>query len=57
VAMTYNDPVVFFEYAVDVAEACHKREASEHGGPRKSHKENSHKDPKDHKEKMRAARR
>jgi pyruvate formate lyase activating enzyme len=25
VAMTYNDPVVFFEYAVDVAEACHRR--------------------------------
>lgn len=23
VAMTYNDPVVFFEYAADVAEACH----------------------------------
>ena len=26
VAMTYNDPVVFFEYAVDVAKACHKRD-------------------------------
>ncbi|MDH5749934.1 MAG: AmmeMemoRadiSam system radical SAM enzyme [Rhodospirillales bacterium] len=25
VALTYNDPVVFFEYAVDVAEACHRR--------------------------------
>ena len=24
VAMTYNDPVVFFEYAIDVADACHK---------------------------------
>jgi len=24
VAMTYNDPVVFFEYAVDTAEACHR---------------------------------
>jgi len=24
VAMTYNDPVVFFEYAVDVANACRK---------------------------------
>jgi len=23
VAFTYNDPVVFFEYAVDVAQACH----------------------------------
>ena len=23
VAMTYNDPVVFFEYAIDVADACH----------------------------------
>jgi pyruvate formate lyase activating enzyme len=23
VAFTYNDPVIFFEYAVDVAEACH----------------------------------
>jgi pyruvate formate lyase activating enzyme len=26
VAMTYNDPVVFFEYAVDTAEACRRRE-------------------------------
>jgi pyruvate formate lyase activating enzyme len=26
VAMTYNDPVVFFEYAVDVADACHARD-------------------------------
>ena len=25
VAMTYNDPVVFFEYAVDTAVACHDR--------------------------------
>jgi pyruvate formate lyase activating enzyme len=25
VAMTYNDPVVFFEYAVDVADACRQR--------------------------------
>ena len=24
VAFTYNDPVIFLEYAVDVAEACHK---------------------------------
>jgi pyruvate formate lyase activating enzyme len=24
VAMTYNDPVVFFEYAIDAADACHK---------------------------------
>lgn len=24
VAMTYNDPVVFFEYAVDTAKACHR---------------------------------
>ena len=24
VAFTYNDPVVFFEYAVDVADACHE---------------------------------
>jgi pyruvate formate lyase activating enzyme len=23
VAMTYNDPVVFFEYAIDAADACH----------------------------------
>ena len=23
VAFTYNDPTIFFEYAVDVAEACH----------------------------------
>ncbi len=26
VAMTYNDPVVFFEYAVDVADACRARD-------------------------------
>jgi len=26
VAMTYNDPVVFFEYAIDVAEACRRRD-------------------------------
>jgi pyruvate formate lyase activating enzyme len=25
VAMTYNDPVVFHEYAIDVAEACHEQ--------------------------------
>ncbi|MCZ2115300.1 MAG: AmmeMemoRadiSam system radical SAM enzyme [Anaerolineae bacterium] len=25
VAFTYNDPVIFMEYAVDVAEACHER--------------------------------
>ena len=25
VAFTYNDPVIFLEYAVDVAEACHQR--------------------------------
>jgi pyruvate formate lyase activating enzyme len=25
VAFTYNDPVVFLEYAVDVADACHER--------------------------------
>jgi pyruvate formate lyase activating enzyme len=25
VAFTYNDPVVFLEYAVDVAQACHRR--------------------------------
>ena len=25
VAVTYNDPVIFLEYAVDVAEACHAR--------------------------------
>jgi pyruvate formate lyase activating enzyme len=25
VAFTYNDPVIFLEYAVDVAEACHDR--------------------------------
>ena len=28
VAMTYNDPVVFFEYAVDAADACRKRDIS-----------------------------
>ena len=26
VAFTYNDPVIFLEYAVDVAEACHERD-------------------------------
>ncbi|HET7786530.1 MAG TPA: AmmeMemoRadiSam system radical SAM enzyme [Myxococcales bacterium] len=25
VAFTYNDPVIFLEYAVDVAQACHRR--------------------------------
>src|SRR6516225_6999819 len=25
VAFTYNDPVIFHEYAIDVAEACHTR--------------------------------
>src|SRR5579859_150158 len=25
VAFTYNDPVIFLEYAVDVADACHER--------------------------------
>jgi pyruvate formate lyase activating enzyme len=25
VAFTYNDPVIFHEYAIDVAEACHER--------------------------------
>ena len=25
VAFTYNDPVIFMEYAIDVAEACHER--------------------------------
>ena len=25
VAFTYNDPVIFLEYAIDVADACHKR--------------------------------
>jgi len=25
VAMTYNDPVIFLEYAVDTAQACHER--------------------------------
>ncbi len=25
VAFTYNDPVIFFEYAADVADACHER--------------------------------
>ena len=28
VAFTYNDPVIFLEYAVDVAEACHARDIS-----------------------------
>ena len=25
VAFTYNDPVIFLEYAIDVAQACHER--------------------------------
>ncbi|HWA61271.1 MAG TPA: AmmeMemoRadiSam system radical SAM enzyme [Caulobacteraceae bacterium] len=25
VAFTYNDPAIFYEYAIDVAEACHER--------------------------------
>jgi pyruvate-formate lyase-activating enzyme len=24
VAFTYNDPVIFLEYAIDVADACHQ---------------------------------
>ncbi len=24
VAFTYNDPVIFLEYAMDVADACHQ---------------------------------
>ena len=26
VAFTYNDPVIFHEYAIDIAQACHERE-------------------------------
>jgi len=29
VAYTYNDPVIFLEYAVDVAQACHERGGKE----------------------------
>jgi pyruvate formate lyase activating enzyme len=25
VAFTYNDPVIFWEYAADVADACHEK--------------------------------
>ena len=25
VAFTYNDPTIFWEYAADVADACHER--------------------------------
>ena len=28
VAFTYNDPVIFLEYAIDVADACHERRRS-----------------------------
>lgn len=28
VALTYNDPVVFHEYAIDAADACHERDIS-----------------------------
>lgn len=26
VAFTYNDPVIFLEYAIDIAKACHQRD-------------------------------
>ena len=35
VAFTYNDPVVFLEYAVDVAKACHAAGAQGGGGHRR----------------------
>lgn len=28
VAFTYNDPVIFLEYAVDIAQACHQRDVA-----------------------------
>ena len=34
VAFTYNDPVIFMEYAMDVADACHARSAARNAGPR-----------------------
>ncbi len=34
VAFTYNDPVIFWEYAADVADACHERDQSDRGDGR-----------------------
>ena len=35
VAFTYNDPVIFLEYAIDVADACRERGISERRGDRR----------------------
>jgi pyruvate formate lyase activating enzyme len=29
VAFAYNDPTIFWEYAADIAEACHDRESKQ----------------------------
>ncbi|MCK7497717.1 MAG: hypothetical protein MZW92_48310 [Comamonadaceae bacterium] len=37
VAFTYNDPVIFAEYAMDTADACHARGMQDRGGDRRLH--------------------
>ena len=37
VAFTYNDPVIFMEYAIDVARACRARGCQDRGGNRRLH--------------------
>ena len=37
VAFTYNDPVIFLEYAIDVAQACRERGHQDGRGDRRLH--------------------
>jgi uncharacterized Zn-finger protein len=37
VAFTYNDPVIFAEYAMDIADACHDQGVEDRGGDRGLH--------------------
>ena len=37
VAFTYNDPVIFLEYAIDTARACHEAGLEDGGGDRRLH--------------------
>src|SRR5438128_2890169 len=38
VAFTYNDPVIFAEYAIDVAQACRQRDQNRRGDRRLRHR-------------------
>ena len=38
VAFTYNDPVIFAEYAIDVAQACRERDQNRRGDRRLRHR-------------------